>query len=59
MILLKKIIDKNFEFPLPQASKTEHITNAVVKLSAIGDKKNVITPVKINNCLKVNPLEVN
>ena len=52
-------IAKNLLFPFPQASKTEHITSAVVKLSAIGDKKNVITPVSKNNCLKLNPLEIN
>ena len=51
--------DKNFEFPLPQANKTEHITRAVVKLSAIGERKNVIIPVKIKSCRKLNPLEVN
>ena len=37
-------IVKNFVFPLPQANTTEHITSAVVKLSAIGDKKKVIIP---------------
>ena len=52
-------IDKNLLFPFPHAIKTEHITSAVVKLSAIGDKKNVIIAVSKNNCLKLNPLETN
>ena len=44
--------------PFPQTSKIEHITNAVVKLSAIGDRKKVIIPVSINNCLKLNPFDI-
>ena len=51
--------DKNLPFPLPQASRIEHITKAAVKLSAIGDKKKVIMPVNINNCLKLNPFDIN
>ena len=49
---------RNLVLPFPQANKTEHITKAVVKLSAIGDKKKVIIPVKIKSCLKLKPLEV-
>ena len=52
-------IEINFVLPFPQAITTEHITSAVVKLSAIGERKKVIIPVKINSCLKLKPLEVN
>ena len=41
--------DKNLVLPLPHANKPDHMTSAVVKLSAIGDKKKVITPVNKNN----------
>ena len=50
--------DKNFVFPLPQAINTEHITRAVVKLSAIGERKNVMIPVKIKSLRKLYPLDV-
>ena len=45
--ILIQPIDKNLVLPFPHANKTEHITKAVVKLSAIGERKNVIIPVKI------------
>ena len=52
-------IEINLEFPFPQAITTEHITRAVVKLSAIGERKKVIIPVKMKSCLKLKPLDVN
>ena len=52
-------IEINFALPLPQAINTEHMTSAVVKLSAIGERKKVIIPVKIKSCRKLKPLEVN
>ena len=45
--------DINFTLPLPQAINTEHITRAVVKLSAIGERKNVIMPVKTKSLRKL------
>ena len=38
-------------FPAPTAKTTAPITSAVVKLSAIGDIKNAITPVSQKSCL--------
>ena len=43
--MLTHDIATNFECPWPTAITTAHITRAVVKLSAIGDRKKAIIPV--------------
>ena len=49
--MLIQPIDINLLLSLPTARRTAHKTNAVVRLSAIGDKKNAITPVMTKSCL--------
>ena len=51
-------IEMNLALPFPHAITTEHITRAVVKLSAIGERKKVIIPVNIKSCLKLKPRDV-
>ena len=49
--IFTQLILVKFLLPLPTAKTTAHIVKAVVKLSAIGDKKNDIKPVIQNNFL--------
>ena len=49
--MLTQLMLVKFLLPLPTANTTAHIVSAVVKLSAIGDKKNEINPVIQNNFL--------
>ena len=49
--ILTQLILVKFLLPFPTAKTTEHIVRAVVKLSAMGDKKNAIKPVIQNNFL--------
>ena len=48
-MLMKRVL------PLPTASTTAHITSAVVRLSMMGDRKKLMTPVIQNNCRYVKP----
>ena len=56
--ILTHPIEINLLLSFPTAKRTAHKTNAVVRLSAMGDKKKAITPVITNNCLYVKPLLV-
>ena len=47
--LMKRVL------PLPTASTTAHITSAVVRLSMIGDRKKLMTPVIQNSWRYVKP----
>ena len=49
--MFTKPIEINRALPAPTARTTAPITRAVVKLSAIGDIKNAITPVSQKSCL--------
>ncbi len=49
--ILTQLILVKFLLPLPTANTTAHIVRAVVKLSAIGDRKNEMNPVIQNNFL--------
>ena len=54
-IIFTKAGTMNFPFPLLTASATVDISRALVRLSARGESKNVMSPVAQKSFLKPNP----